>query len=62
MNSGGPYSNNINPVMVFGRRYTDGQQSGDDYASGSVDGVKIYNGPLNATEVTDMYNAPEDVY
>ena len=48
--------------MVFGRRYTDGQQGADDYATGCVDGVKIYNWPLNSTQVTGLYNNPEDVY
>ena len=67
LTTGGMFSttglyNNTDPLMVFGRRYTDGQLGADDYATGFVDGVKIYNRPLNATEVTDMYNALEDVY
>ncbi len=62
INSAGPYYNNTDALMVFGRRFTDGDQNSDDYGTGFVDGVKIYNRSLNATEVLDMYNAPEDVY
>ncbi len=60
----GPYYHNTNPgLMVFGRHYTNGQQGGaSDYATGFVDGVKIYNHPLNATEVLALYNSDENEY
>ena len=60
----GPWYNNTDPgMMVFGRHYTNGQPGGsNDYATGFVDGVKIYNRPLNATDVLILYNSNENEY
>ena len=60
--SGSTYYDNISPLIVFGRRYTDGQQGPYDYATGFVDGVKIYDRSLNATEVLALYNSNENEY
>ncbi len=60
MHSGSPFAYNANPLIVFGRRYTDGG-SAADYSTASVDGVKIFNRPLSAAEVLVLYNSAENV-
>ena len=63
LNNGQWYNNTDPGMMVFGRHYTNGQHAGaNDYSTGFVDGVKIYNRPLNATEVLMLYNSNENEY
>ncbi len=58
----GDYAENVESLIVFGRRYTDDQEGTSDYGTGFVDGVKIYNRPLNATEVMALYYSKENEY